>query len=203
MRIWFLLWLGCLFVNEYSVAADSQRHEQGRELYNYRCYYCHGYSGDAATLATTYLLPPPRNFKATAVAELSRERMIEVVTQGVPKTAMTSFTRYLNEEEIELVVDFVRQEFMVSQRENTRYHTAENGWPDHQRYHLAFGFATGVLALDTSPEELNAEQRQGLQLFLSTCISCHDRARVDDEGPIWESRAISYPRNNFSYTEFD
>ncbi len=38
---------------------------------------------------------------------------------------------------------------------------------------------------------------------MTTCVSCHDRSRVEDEGPIWELRAISYPRNNFSYTNFD
>lgn len=182
---------------------ENSRHEQGRELYNYRCYYCHGYSGDAKTLAATYMQPQPRDFSATAPSELSRARMIESVTQGRPGTGMTSFTQYLDAQEIELVVDFVRQEFMTDQLVNTRYHTIENGWPDHQRYQAAFPFATGELALDVPAETLGQQQRDGLQLFLNTCISCHDRARVNDEGPIWESRAISYPRNNFSYTEFD
>tara|TARA_R110002167_G_scaffold12233_2_gene52315 strand:- start:13417 stop:14394 length:978 start_codon:yes stop_codon:yes gene_type:complete len=200
MRIWLLL-LG--LIAGPLIAADLQRHEMGRELYNYRCYYCHGYSGDAKTLAATFLSPPPRDFSATALEELSRERMIDVVTLGVPKTAMTSFSRYLTPEEMALVVDFVRQEFMQNQLENTRYHTPENGWPDHQRYQSAFDFATGALALDAPQEQMSAEQQQGLRLFLNSCVSCHDRARVEDEGPIWESRAISYPRNNFSYTNFD
>ncbi|MEH6824166.1 MAG: c-type cytochrome [Motiliproteus sp.] len=186
-----------------SAAAEQSRHELGRQLYNYRCYYCHGYSGDAKTLATTYMTPQPRDFNATGLADLSRQRMVEVVTQGSPKTAMTSFTQYLSAEEIQVVVDFVRLEFMQNKRQNTRYHTLENGWPDHERYRPAYAFATGELALDSAPEQLSVAQRQGLQLFLKTCISCHDRARVMDEGPIWESRAISYPRNNFSYTNFD
>jgi cytochrome c oxidase cbb3-type subunit 3 len=29
-------------------------------------------------------------------------------------------------------------------------------------------------------------------------VSCHDRARVTDKGVHWESRAVSYPRNQFS-----
>ena len=32
-----------------------ERHERGRAIYNFRCYFCHGYSGDARTLAATYL----------------------------------------------------------------------------------------------------------------------------------------------------
>ena len=197
-----LLVLGCLAA-EWLSAADVSKHEQGRELYNYRCYYCHGYSGNADTLAATFLSPAPRNFNATALTDLSRERMIAVVTHGSPKTAMTSFTRYLNSDQIELVVDFVRQEFMRDQQENTRYHTLENGWPNHNRYQSAFDFATGKLALDEPSEQLNDEQNRGLRLFMEACISCHDRAKVHDEGPIWESRAISYPRNNFSYSNFD
>ena len=44
-----------------ATAGDSaSRHQQGREIYNYRCYFCHGYSGDAKTLASSYLDPPPR-----------------------------------------------------------------------------------------------------------------------------------------------
>ncbi len=184
-------------------SVDVERHEQGRQLYNYRCYYCHGYSGNAATLAATFMLPAPRDFTTTLPESLSRDRMRRAVTEGVAGTGMVSFTRYLNTDEIEIVVDFIRQEFMTDQRENTRYHTVENGWPNHERYRVAFPFATGELALDTAQEALDADQRQGLALFLTSCISCHDRARVEDEGAIWGLRAISYPRNNFSYSEID
>ena len=207
-RLYQVLLAWCLsttvvMADEVLSAHELSAHEQGRELYNYRCYYCHGYSGDAKTLAATYMIPPPRDFSLTSVDQLSREQMIDVVTHGRPGTGMKSFTYYLDAGQIALVVDFIRQEFMRDQRINTRYHTTENGWPDHQRYQAAFPFATGDIPLDVPAEELSAEQRQGLQLFLNTCISCHDRARVEDEGPIWEARAISYPRNNFSYTEFD
>jgi len=184
-------------------APRSERHEKGRALYNYRCYYCHGYSGDARTLAATYMQPAPRDFTRTSLEQLSRDQMIDAVTQGVASTAMKSFSYYLNADEIALVVDFVRKEFMELQHENTRYHTAENGWPDHQQYAIAFPFATGELALDAPQETLTDDQRRGLRLFLTSCVSCHDRARVDDEGAIWELRSISYPRNNFSFTEFD
>lgn len=181
----------------------GERHERGRQLYNYRCYYCHGYSGDAKTLASSFMQPSPRDFQTTSPQALTRDQMIDAVTQGRPGTGMVSFTYYLSTTEIEEVVGFIRQEFMIEQRENTRYHTPENGWPDHERYRVAYPFATGELALDTPQQRLSQQQRQGLQLFLTTCVSCHDRGRVEDEGAVWELRALSYPRNNFSYTEFD
>nr|WP_246481082.1 cytochrome c [Motiliproteus sediminis] len=198
-----LLWVLGGWLSICAAAFGDERHEQGRELYNYRCYYCHGYSGDAKTLAASYMTPAPRDFASTSLDALSRERMIEVVTRGVEGTAMKGFTYYLSPVEIELVVDFVREEFMAEQRVNTLYHTVENGWPDHDRYRIAYPFATGELPIDMPQTEMNAQQRKGLRLFLTSCVSCHDRGRVEDEGAIWELRAISYPRNNFSFTQFD
>ena len=124
-------------------ADDASRHELGREIYNYRCYFCHGYSGDAQTLASSYLVPPPRDFTALAPEDLPREAMIATVTDGKPGTAMHGFARLLDAAEIATVVDFVRVEFIELKRPNTRYHTAENGWSDHHRYRDAFPFVTG------------------------------------------------------------
>ncbi|NOZ52923.1 MAG: cytochrome c [Gammaproteobacteria bacterium] len=184
-------------------AADSpdglSRHENGRAIYNFRCYFCHGYSGDAKTLATSYLTPRPRNFITTSTDDLSREAMLVAVTLGRPGTAMNSFKNTLTTEEIALVVDFVRNEFIINKARNTSYHTIENGWPNHERYAIAFPFALGQIPVDKPWEALNAEQRQGKRLFMQSCITCHDRAKVEDEGVIWELRPVSYPRNQYSH----
>lgn len=174
---------------------DSARHELGRKIYNFRCYFCHGYSGDARTLASSYIIPKPRNFITTDPQELPRERMLQSITSGVPGSAMAGFYNTITKKEIELVADFIRWEFMVRRLPNTRYHTKENGWDNHERFIVAFPFATGEMALDTPDEALTERQREGKRLFLTTCISCHDRGRVEDEGPIWESRPVSFPRN--------
>lgn len=173
------------------------RHEAGRKIYNFRCYFCHGYSGDAKTLAATYLAPKPRDFTQGNEGGLSRERMIAAVRDGKPGTAMKGFRGIISEREIETVVDFVRVEFMRNKAVNTRYHIAENGWPNHERNRLAFPFATGEIALDTPWDSLNAEQQRGKRLFLATCVSCHDHARTEDPGPAWRGRPLSYPRNHF------
>lgn len=171
--------------------------ELGRRIYNFRCYFCHGYSGNAQTLASTYLSPRPRDFTQLSPDQLSREKMLETVTHGRAGTAMKSFADILEPAEIAAVVDFVRHEFMASKARNTAYHTKANGWPDHERYAAAFPFATGKIALDTSVEQLTPEQRAGRRLFMSACVSCHDRAKVADEGAPWDSRALSYPRMGF------
>jgi len=174
-------------------------YERGRAIYNYRCYFCHAYSGDAVTQASTFLDPKPRNFRTSDPLKLTKEKMLEVVSLGKPDTAMKSFDAWLTPEEIELVVEFIRQEFMLNKRENTRYHTAANGWADHERYAIAFPFATGEIPTDTLEENLTEQQRAGLKLFMESCVACHDRGKVENEGEAWVPKAVSYPRNGYSH----
>ena len=180
---------------------DDDRHEQGRAIYNFRCYFCHGYSGDAKTLAASYLTPRPRNFIATGLDDISYEAMISAVTHGRPDTAMLGFANTISREDIALVVDFVRREFMQNKDRNTAYHTVENGWPNHEQYALAFPFALEEIALDTPSEQLSSQQRMGRRIFMQSCVTCHDRGRVNDEGVIWDPRPVSYPRNQYSHRQ--
>ncbi len=175
-------------------ARAGDAHERGRAVYNARCYFCHGYSGDARTLAASYLRPAPRDFTRGG---LTAEQVAAAVRGGRPGTAMTAFAAVLPAAEIDAVAAFVVREFVHDRAPNTAYHTADNGWPDHARHAAAFPFARGELALDTPEEALDAAQRAGRALFLSTCISCHDRGRVQDEGPAWAARPLSYPRMGF------
>ncbi|MBF0160995.1 MAG: c-type cytochrome [Magnetococcales bacterium] len=195
-----LLWCGAVTdLTAAEPASPVDNHEEGRKIYNFRCYFCHGYSGNARTLAATYLSPRPRNFVATEPDALPLARMVESIRHGRPQTAMAAFAGILNEQEIQQVAAFVREEFMIRHAENTRYHTPENGWPQHEQYAEAFPFATGELPLDGSSEGLSIAQQRGKALFFSACITCHDRARVEDEGPVWEAHAVSYPRGRYSH----
>lgn len=191
------------------------KHALGREIYNYRCYFCHGYAGDAKTVAATYLAPPPRDF---TTRRIDRQKMIAAVTHGRKGSAMMAFKRVLKPQEVEAVVDFVRQEFMMAAQqppslaphassnkakaENTYYHTPENGWPNHTRYQTAFPFAVGEIPLDTPWESLTPAQRGGKQLFMSSCVTCHEGSRRTPfkDDPMWHPRSLSFPRNGYSHT---
>jgi cytochrome c oxidase cbb3-type subunit 3 len=175
-------------------ATASPAHERGREIYNFRCYFCHGYSGDAKTVASTYLNPPPRDFTTAA---LTPAQIARAVREGRSGTAMKSFRGILTDDDVEALAVFVAAEFVRDKAANTAYHTAANGWPLHERFAAAFPFARGEIALDAPLEPLSAEQRQGRQLFVSACITCHDRARDADTGPVWSARPLSYPRMGF------
>ncbi len=172
--------------------------ERGRAVYNYRCYFCHGYSGDARTLAATYLTPPPASFRAPRPAPLDSGKIVEVLRQGRPGTAMKSFAGIIGEGDMAAVAAFIVDEFVRRQATNTRYHTADNGWPDHDRYRAAFPFATGEIPLSRTWESLSPEQAAGKRLYLSSCVSCHDRGAPGGDEVAWDSRPLSFPRNNFS-----
>jgi len=175
--------------------------EHGRDIYNYRCYFCHGYSGDAKTLASSYLSPKPRDFTAESKDELSREEMIIAVREGRSGTAMMAFNGQLNNRDIAAVVDFIRTEFMSGEAQNTRYHTVSNGWPNHQRFKAAYPFTLGELSLDMPWGSMTDEQQRGWRLYMSSCVTCHDRAAVSNEDELWNRRAISFPRGGYSHKE--
>jgi cytochrome c oxidase cbb3-type subunit 3 len=170
---------------------DAARHERGRAIYNYRCYFCHGYGGDAKTLAAAYLSPPPRDFTSDAARALDRDAIARAVREGRAGTAMKSFDSVLGRGDIDAVAAFVRREFIEQRAPNTRYHTAANGWPDHdQRYAGALPFATGRVAIDADPARLSDDERRGQRLYMTSCISCHDRGRFEGDGPPRSLRSL-------------
>ena len=184
----------------------STQVEAGRKIYNFRCYFCHGYSGNAQTVVASFLTPSPVDFTGTKAATFTPEHIVSVLRNGKPGTAMKSFRNVLADKEMKQVAAFVIDEFIHRKAPNTHYHTLENGWPNHLRYRSAFPFATGEIPVSRPWEELSEEQVRGKRLFLSSCVVCHDRGGVGNSaqstssGVTWEARPLSYPRNNYSYT---
>lgn len=167
-------------------------HEQGRAIYNFRCYFCHGYSGDAQTVAAGMLADRPAAFSALGPDQLTRDRIVSALQHGRPGTAMASFNGILAPQQMQAVAAFVFEEFVIGRRRNTRYHTPENGWPDHERFGAAFRFVRDPAALSLPVEQLEPAEARGRQLYLTACISCHD-APTRHDAAAWEARPVSYP----------
>ncbi len=200
LKILQLLTLACyLLTVTFAFASPLTR---GKKAYDYFCYQCHAYAGTGKTLAARYLDPPPRDFTNADPSILTRERMLLAVTEGRQSTGMKSFSRVLDEAARESVVDYIRDEFMRGKPSLGRYHTTDNGWPGHhEKYSLAYPFAEGEIATDTPLSRLTDEQRTGLSLFRTSCVACHDRAKVDNTGAIWRARASSYPRRHYDHRQ--
>jgi len=145
------------------------------------------------------MTPPPRDLTAATPEALPRQRILDAVRDGRPGTGMAPFREILSAADQAFVADFVFDEFVVRKATNTRYHTPENGWENHQRYRAAFPFALGEIALTDDPERLTPEQQGGRRLYLEGCVSCHDRGRPVEDGVTWDARPLSYPRNNYDH----
>jgi cytochrome c oxidase cbb3-type subunit 3 len=156
----------------FAANSGSAAPRTGEQVYKFYCYQCHGYAGNGSTASAGYLSPPPRDF--TRAGNLTRERMVQSVTRGRPGTAMSSFIDVLDRHEIEAVVDYVVSTFMVKSPPDYRYHTTENGWPEHERYAPAFPFVLGQLSVRVPEARLDAMQLLGREMFLQACINCHE-----------------------------
>lgn len=83
-------------------------------LYHNYCSVCHGDKGDGKSRAQNSLNPPPLDFTTAKAAQIPRVRMIDAVTNGRTGTAMTAWKSQLNQMEIEALVDYVRNTFMLA-----------------------------------------------------------------------------------------
>lgn len=132
--------------------------------------------------------PKPRDF--TRSPTLDEARILKALREGRAGTAMKSFAGTLTDREIEAVTAFVLDEFVRRQAPNTAYHIPANGWPDHQqRYGRAYPFVKGEVALDIPVEQLSPEQREGRQLFLDACVTCHEPKAATGR---WEAFPLSH-----------
>ncbi|MDE2957288.1 MAG: c-type cytochrome [Bacteroidota bacterium] len=89
------------------LGTDEQR-EAGKVLYDIKCAHCHGYSGDAISVATPFVRPTPRDFtsgnyksRSTASGELpTTEDIRRSIRLGMPYTSMPAWEGILSEAEI-------------------------------------------------------------------------------------------------------
>lgn len=110
-----ILAAGSAWISGQSIAADTDIvdvKQEVAELYLKNCSICHGDRGNGQT-RTTGMDPRPRDFTtAEAAMELTRDRMIDSVTNGRPGTAMVAHKGRLSEEQIAALVDYIRVNFM-------------------------------------------------------------------------------------------
>ena len=94
---------------------SSDERGRARGLYREHCAHCHGVTGDGAGPTAAFLNPYPRDyrmgvFKFKSTPKGSRpthEDLKQILTDGIPGTAMPSF-KVLAENEIEALISYVR-----------------------------------------------------------------------------------------------
>jgi mono/diheme cytochrome c family protein len=90
--------------------------EAGREIYESRCWFCHGEEGDGQGPIAEYLWPRPRDFttgsyklRTTGSGELpTDEDMYRTISLGIPGTAMPEWESSLDSEERWQLIDYMK-----------------------------------------------------------------------------------------------
>lgn len=158
--------------NNFMQVALDPKLVRGRALYAHNCAVCHGERGQGSS--TKIGLVPPRDLSSPqARAELTRERMIDSVTNGRPNTAMAGFAGRLPPDDILAVIDYVRAALMVPASDaisGTRAHGGRGN--DPAAAPLREPFANG----------LTGNVNRGEKLYMTTCVTCHG-AKGDGKGP--------------------
>ncbi len=183
------------------VFANVETKTTAADLYHDNCSVCHGDSGAGAVWGGNLLRTPPRNFTITHVnSELSRERMIASVTHGVPGTAMVSFSSQLNNHQIQSIVDYIRNNFMLTDKKKKRIVSTKQ--PTSHKSQLAAKYFSkmGVIrrqktlnvgnqaqkrSADMSaimPGGLKGDSAKGHAFYIQNCSTCHG-LKGDGEGP--------------------
>ena len=156
-------------------APDSDT-EAGRTIYARTCSVCHGDRGDAASWAKNSLNPPPADFTAHSLEQLSRGEMIDAVTFGEDGTAMVAFATQLSRDDIAATVDFIRTAFM-------REGAGTTSEPGHDHSGHAGHDRHAAAAADTHfPGGLAGDPVWGKSFYRANCAECHGQSG-DGKGP--------------------
>ena len=156
---------------------------RGRTVYMRMCVSCHGAHGQGVVWAAGNVLKPPRAFgSAGARAELTRERMIAIVAQGKPGSAMGPYAGQLTKSDIEGTVDFIRAAFMEPAAS-----------ADPQRIGGPAREAT-VDPAAPMPKGLVGNSERGGRFYAANCTACHG-TNGDGQGP--RARLISPKPRSF------
>lgn len=165
--------------------------DDGKIIYALTCSVCHGEDGAGATWGKASFNPPPVNFALKDKADdLGRVQMIHSVTHGRPGTAMTAFSSQLNKTEIEAVVDYIRNTFMMdstdaTSNENTQQAVADSTvgmavLHNQSKESDSLQQATDATLFDQPiSATLIGNAQAGQAIYLQSCTACHG---IDGKG---------------------
>ena len=106
LSVWPFLAVYGIFV-EASDKVPTAR-EQGRKIYEKYCVECHGQEGHGDGPRAPMLAPRPGNLVSAATSTKSDGELLEIIANGVPRTAMRAWKETLTEEDRLNVLAFIR-----------------------------------------------------------------------------------------------
>lgn len=155
---------------------------KGRVLYMQACAICHGEHGKREIWGG--MGPPPPDFTSVQVAaQMTRDRMINSVTQGRPNSAMKSFGAQFSKEEIASIVDFIREAFLPASgargisgtRANPRPEKTKGAQPGRSELKSLTDFLSNLFISPAVAEELpTSTQKKTTKKVSSSSVTVAD-----------------------------
>jgi mono/diheme cytochrome c family protein len=151
--------------------SQDPRLQRGKVVFAQNCMVCHGDHGQGAPSSSTLI--PPRDFTTPqARTELTRERMLNSVTNGRPNTAMAPFAGRLPASDIEAAVDYIRAALMLPDASRISGTSAHGGSGPQGGEGMAQSFQGG----------LTGNFAKGEKIYMANCFTCHG-VKGDGQGP--------------------
>jgi len=82
--------------------------EKGKETYKTYCLNCHGIHGKGDGPASKVLTPPPADFTSKKTRGKAEEKLLAIIENGKPKTAMPPWKGTLSEQQRRDVLGYIR-----------------------------------------------------------------------------------------------
>jgi len=87
---------------------QSAEMTEGQQIYVTYCAECHGPEGKGDGPLASRLAPKPGNLVSAATATKTDEELLRVIANGIPRTAMRPWNKYLSDDELDHVLAFIR-----------------------------------------------------------------------------------------------
>jgi len=145
--------------------------QRGKTVFAQNCMVCHGDHGQGAPSSTGLI--PPRDFTTPqARTELTRDRMLNSVTNGRPNTAMAAFAGRLPASDIEAAVDYIQAALMLPDASGISGTNARAGSGPQGGEGMGQPFQGG----------LTGNFAKGEKTYMANCFTCHG-VKGDGQGP--------------------
>jgi len=94
------------------LTALTEQERLGERLFQDNCAFCHGADGSGRNWIGSFLQPHPRDLTDTRfIATMNRQRLVRVIGEGLPDTAMPAWKQVLDSAEIEALAAYVERAF--------------------------------------------------------------------------------------------
>ena len=94
------------------MSAASEEERAGESLFQQNCAFCHAADGTGKNWIGTFMIPHPRNLTSpTEMSGMTRDRLRQVISDGLPGTSMPAWGSVLSDDQIQHVVAYIAKMF--------------------------------------------------------------------------------------------